>query len=203
MSGIITNNTIKAKKVKYKGEIYDSQGEARWAVFFDLAKIDYLHHPKAPEGIYYSPDFWLTKYKIAVEIKGQREGVEKELKDQVAEFVSKTRHPLLVLWNQPPYGKSENIFWHPIWYWNIATGQIEGKMCSFFGIDNDIEELIIERKGAGQYLNLRYPEDILANCITDRELNEILDEEYKDDPFFNSLYLKKCCETAHYFNKWE
>lgn len=64
---------IQALETKYAGYRFRSRLEARWAVFFDAQRIDYLFEPqgfKLSNGESYLPDFYLPRHKLWVEIKG-------------------------------------------------------------------------------------------------------------------------------------
>lgn len=63
---------IKAIETEYNGYRFRSRLEARWAVFFDTAGIEYEYEPEGYDlgnGIYYLPDFYLPWFKCFVEIK--------------------------------------------------------------------------------------------------------------------------------------
>ena len=65
-------NKIKAIKTEYNGYMFRSRLEARWAVFFDAARIEYEYEPEGytlSDGTNYLPDFWLPQFEIFVEIK--------------------------------------------------------------------------------------------------------------------------------------
>lgn len=64
--------TIKAIETEYNGYRFRSRLEARWAVFFDAAGIDYQYEPDGFEldnNDWYLPDFYLPWFKCYVEIK--------------------------------------------------------------------------------------------------------------------------------------
>ena len=63
--------TIKAIETRYKGYLFRSRLEARWAVFFDALGVRYEYEKEGfnLDGINYLPDFWLPDYKEWVEIK--------------------------------------------------------------------------------------------------------------------------------------
>ena len=71
---------IKAIETIYNGYRFRSRLEARWAVFFDSAGIEYQYEPEGFElvdGSHYLPDFYLPKIKgrsgpVYVEAKGVR-----------------------------------------------------------------------------------------------------------------------------------
>ena len=80
---------IKAIETHYNGYKFRSRLEARWAVFFDEAEIEYQYEPEEFDinGTWYLPDFYLPWYKCYVEIIEIREDNKKsrETKD-VKEF---------------------------------------------------------------------------------------------------------------------
>ena len=84
---------IKAIETVYNGYKFRSRLEARWAVFFDAAFIEYEYEPEGFEledGTRYLPDFYLPELKVFVEVKGvmsdsdfhKIESLVKELPDE-------------------------------------------------------------------------------------------------------------------------
>ena len=73
---------MKVIETKYKGYLFRSRLEARWAVFFDACGVKWEYEPEGfdlGEGIYYLPDFLLhnvlfrdedVSYDLWVEVKG-------------------------------------------------------------------------------------------------------------------------------------
>ena len=70
---------IKAIQTEYKGYLFRSRLEARWAVFFDFCGIDYEYEPEGYDlgnGLTYLPDFLLhgvdgrSGGDLYVEVKG-------------------------------------------------------------------------------------------------------------------------------------
>ncbi len=78
---------FKAKRVIYKGIVFHSKLEARWAVIFDTFGIDWIYEPETlirkwgDEEIYYRPDFYLPKNKVYVEVKPNDELLRKKESD--------------------------------------------------------------------------------------------------------------------------
>ena len=72
---------IKAIDTEYNGMLFRSRLEARWAVFFDAAKIKYEYEPEGFEyhGYRYLPDFYLPETDTYAEVKPDREGIEKDI----------------------------------------------------------------------------------------------------------------------------
>ena len=67
---------IKAIETVYNGYRFRSRLEARWAVFFDAAGIQYEYEPEGfqlSDGTLYLPDFYLPRFGVFVEIKASRE----------------------------------------------------------------------------------------------------------------------------------
>lgn len=77
---------IKPIETYYKGYRFRSRLEARWAVFFDAAGIEYQYEPEGfkvsysedginEEYIFYLPDFYLPKEECYAEVKGTDEAL--------------------------------------------------------------------------------------------------------------------------------
>jgi hypothetical protein len=65
----------KSIETKYKGVLFRSRLEARWAVFFDTLEEPWAYEwePYNLEDFGpYLPDFWLPRQKLWVEIKGEQ-----------------------------------------------------------------------------------------------------------------------------------
>lgn len=64
-------NEIKAIQTEYKGYLFRSKLEARWAVFFDTLGLPWFYESEGLDldDVYYLPDFYLPKLKLWVEIK--------------------------------------------------------------------------------------------------------------------------------------
>jgi hypothetical protein len=62
---------IAAIETHYHGYRFRSRLEARWAVFFDAAGIEYVYEPEGYVlgGRSYLPDFWLPRLRTFVEVK--------------------------------------------------------------------------------------------------------------------------------------
>lgn len=64
--------TVKAIQTPYKGYLFRSRVEARWAYFFDLLDIKWEYEKEGyelPSGNYL-PDFWLPDVNMWAEVKG-------------------------------------------------------------------------------------------------------------------------------------
>lgn len=62
---------IKAIQTEYKGYLFRSRLEARWAVFFDALGVRYEYEKEGfdLDGLWYLPDFWLPTLRAWIEIK--------------------------------------------------------------------------------------------------------------------------------------
>jgi hypothetical protein len=87
-------NQSTAIETEYKGYLFRSRLEARWAVFFDAIGIDWKYETEGYEvGEYrYLPDFWLPAAKAWVEVKGDKDGLRKDIARMLV--VLGTRTPL-------------------------------------------------------------------------------------------------------------
>jgi len=72
---------MKAINTEYKGYLFRSRLEARWAVYFDAlnAKWEYELEGFEHNGVRYLPDFYLPDYDVWVEIKPNGHGDRKSV----------------------------------------------------------------------------------------------------------------------------
>lgn len=63
---------IKAIETEYDGYRFRSRLEAKWAVFFNAARIEYRYEAEGFEvdGVRYLPDFYLPGFDVFAEVKG-------------------------------------------------------------------------------------------------------------------------------------
>jgi hypothetical protein len=71
----MTDTSIRPIETKYKGCLFRSRTEARWAVFFDAARIEWQYEVQGFDinGTRYLPDFWLPRLKCFAEVKPDKE----------------------------------------------------------------------------------------------------------------------------------
>ena len=65
----------------YRGIKFRSKNEAKWACFFDNAKIKYEYEPRlfiGWTGAYYKPDFYLPDYKKYAEVKSYPDAIQEK-----------------------------------------------------------------------------------------------------------------------------
>lgn len=114
--------TIGAIQTEYKGYLFRSRLEARWAVFFDALGIEWKYETEGYEidGKRYLPDFWLPAADAWVEVKGDPKGLRNEFDRMV--LVLGQRSPLpgfaagkseLIVLGDVPEGGSFKTILHP------------------------------------------------------------------------------------------
>lgn len=112
---------IKPIETFYNGYRFRSRLEARWAVFFDAAGIKYEYEPEGYEvdGIKYLPDFYLPELDVHVEVKPDRDGIEKDIIrcSKMIKWGGAIK-AILFLGNIPTLDTENGGHWHfPILYW--------------------------------------------------------------------------------------
>ena len=72
---------IQAIETVYKGYLFRSRLEARWAVIFDALGVDWEYEIegfKFEDGTHYLPDFFIKDTKFFVEVKPDRPYTDEE-----------------------------------------------------------------------------------------------------------------------------
>jgi hypothetical protein len=86
---------MKAIETEYKGFLFRSRLEARWAVFFDSVGMEWKYEAEGFEvdGHRYLPDFWLPEANAWAEVKGDPNGLRKEFTRMSAVLGAKSPLP--------------------------------------------------------------------------------------------------------------
>lgn len=119
---------IRAKEIKYNNILFRSQLEARWAVFFDLLKIDYEYEPEWDEvecngfRVRYKPDFYLPRIDLWIEIKGKK--LEELTNSEVMKIVGWGKFEDVLILSGPPRLVTEKTDAHYLCTWNPKKKQI-------------------------------------------------------------------------------
>lgn len=95
-------SSLKAIETTYKGYRFRSRTEARWAVFFDAMKIEWVYESEGfdlGDGGWYLPDFWFPRARQFAEIKGQ--GFSPDEKDLCMALAVQSGHAVLMFDGQP------------------------------------------------------------------------------------------------------
>lgn len=82
---------IKPIETVYNGYKFRSRAEARWAVFFDAAGINYMYEPEGlrfDDGTMYLPDFYLPDQKTFFECKGVMSKQDEHKIEQLAKSIT-------------------------------------------------------------------------------------------------------------------
>lgn len=116
-------------QTEYDGYLFRSRLEARWAVFFDNAGIDYEYEPEGFDlnGEYYLPDFYLPDFEIYVEIKPFRRDVVHHVGDgnkweqKCRKFRDITGQAILIC-----YGDPATELFHILFAFDVKEGSSAG-----------------------------------------------------------------------------
>jgi hypothetical protein len=75
-------NMLTPIETKYKGILFRSRLEARWALFFDKIRVPYQYEAEGYDlnGDWYLPDFWIPQQDYFIEIKGAEPTLEEQCK---------------------------------------------------------------------------------------------------------------------------
>lgn len=204
---------IKAIETIYNGYRFRSRLEARWAVFFDVAKIKYEYEPegfRTNDGTMYLPDFYLPDLDAYVEVKRNTFDGAEEVKNK-CEKVVKYAGPVrrLVILSDVPEGKSiDGGLWHyPAlylfdcdvrwgWWFFYDSGPLDWESIKDSYVVGAISKTWTDNsawKRVGFYHNLA--------AISDQELRpgkfkkEKLDQEIRCQEYFNELTFKALKEA--------
>ncbi len=89
---------------RYKGYLFRSRLEARWAVVYDALGLDWIYEMEGfdlGDGLSYLPDFFFPDLKIWIEIKGENPTlVEIDKADRLATL---TGQPVYIFFGNIPY----------------------------------------------------------------------------------------------------
>ena len=91
---------------QYGKQKFRSRLEAKWALFFDLMKIDWVYEPEQYKlgengDIWYTPDFWLPNYGVFAEAKPKDFGNYEKYK--CALLAEEIKHSCLLLSGSPNF----------------------------------------------------------------------------------------------------
>lgn len=120
---------IEALPSYWKGTIFRSRTEARWAVFFDLLRLRWVYEPEGfrlPSGTWYLPDFWLPEVGVWAEVKPSSGPTEGEVEKAWA-LVRGTRKPLVFLPGAPWPEPYQYLYWSE----HDGVGGIDQEMVQF------------------------------------------------------------------------
>lgn len=99
----VAREEIQALPSYYRGNVFRSRTEARWAVFLDEMGIRWEYEPEGfqlPDGVWYLPDFWAPDMGIWVEVKPD-DGPTPAERSKAEQLVIASGKPLLLLAGAP------------------------------------------------------------------------------------------------------
>jgi hypothetical protein len=102
---------LKAIQTEYRGFLFRSRLEARWAVFFDTLKIDFLYEPEGfelPNVGRYLPDFWIPVIRYWAEVKPCQ--MTKHEESKALALADYSHRPVLLLEGPPEFIHYDAIF---------------------------------------------------------------------------------------------
>lgn len=100
-------------ETSYKGNLFRSRLEARWAVFFDTLGFKYVYEPEGYDlsGVWYLPDFWIPDWHTFVEIKPEQP--TQEQKEKCQRLSTLTNKQVLLIAGQPWVKEYEIYLFEP------------------------------------------------------------------------------------------
>lgn len=134
---------IKALPTVVDGVEYRSRLEARWATFFNAARIPFVYEPEGYDlnGIRYLPDFWLPEQKSFIEAKPEQ---PTQLESQKAQRLATTKkHRVFIFTDhfrcEHQYGATIEVppqakCFFPNWEDDDGYVWCECPQCGFLGI---------------------------------------------------------------------
>ena len=99
---------LQAIETVYNGYKFRSRAEARWAVFFDAAGIEYQYEPegfKLSDGTLYLPDFYLPESDTWFEVKGVLNEIDKH---KVEQLIKDSGKPAVIGYADMTFEASDN-----------------------------------------------------------------------------------------------
>lgn len=176
---------IKAIQTEYNGLKFRSRLEAKWAVFFDTAKIRYEYEPEGYEtedGERYLPDFYLPDFDLYVEVKRDTEAGRKEIIEKCKSFIQwGGKIKMILILSDIPGDTVDGGKWaFPVLCWEYDS--VAFRYWTFWYVPNDarIYGCIATRLGS----SIRYGregEHFLYDSIKAVSSNKLDDEKHYRD----------------------
>lgn len=178
---------IKPIETVYNGYRFRSRLEARWAVFFDSARIPYeyeIEGYRLSDGSYYLPDFYLPWFHAFVEIKPKgMDAKEKAIAEKKCELLFHKEGIVVLLCEGDPADCKMRIFCNEL---DDDGGGCGWEQCSFMegpeGTDWDGCEF-----GFTKHCIII----AVGNC-TDYKEREYLDSSYSDCGLYQRCRFTDC-----------
>lgn len=192
---------IHAIETFYDGCRFRSRLEARWAVFFNAAKIRYVYEPEgfySKDGQAYLPDFYLPDCNVYAEVKGLKPGIGAEIKRAID--VMTYNKEILIILPDIPNAEECGVFWLPVYYYHPLCG-ITGNRCAFLSYEyyeDDAHKIRLVKNfavGIRCHINAWKPEfiekEIFAKPDKDMKCNDDFPvRDLFDGPLLRSCFMK-------------
>ena len=177
------NEALKVIETEYNGYKFRSRLEARWAIFFDAAGIEYQYHQsedfELEDGTKYLPDFYLPELNLWVEIKPKERRNELE---RVVKFCKEAKTER-ILWLQDIPPKHDcNFWWYPCFYYDTLAELVYSEHIAIINPQNFICRLI----GTNKTRTVPF-------CV--------LWERYSTEYINDSVMTRTDCEGIPYWSK--
>lgn len=166
---------IKPIETEYNGYRFRSRLEARWAVFFDSAGIEYEYEPEGfelPDGKKYLPDFYLPSFNVYCEVKRDCPETKEDI-ERCSKFVywGSAIRKILIL-STIPSEKLHNGLWHfPVIYYSPKS---ESPVIGWFYFSSMGGEKVV----AGNISSSRYKQNFWLDDGKIKCATEFLDGRY-------------------------
>jgi hypothetical protein len=122
---------MKAIETVYNGYRFRSRLEARWAVFFDHAGIEYEYEPEGFElddGTRYLPDFYFPEYDWYAEVKAPRDGAKEDV-ERASRFIGNPIKVLILLGNIPDASESPVYHYNALYFNQLRNEVVVERVC--------------------------------------------------------------------------
>lgn len=209
---------INAIQTEYNGYKFRSRLEARWAVFFDAAGIQYEYEPEGFEhnGVKWLPDFYLPESGTYVEVKPDRQNAIEELKKPFTFVISGIVQRLLILPNIPEDSKAA-IWWYTFAYYHPGIHGMRIAKGAFTPRDKNVflsTNLYIGYVGEKTFYSITNYFERIMECFLLRPINDLempyngeakLNEQisnYEPFPYCDAIiqdeleYIRECYNKA-------
>lgn|SRR5262249_6642740 len=126
---------VRPIETKYGGHLFRSRTEARWAVFFDAAQIEWQYEVEGfnVNGTYYLPDFWLPGLKTFAEVKPDDEAEIGRAAPLLQSLATARGQPAIILAGQPAEAEAQDRVRCYVPGGNNGTAWARWRECIFCG----------------------------------------------------------------------
>ena len=177
------------KETEYKGILFRSRLEARVALFFDKAGIEWVYEPdRVVNGdSEYNPDFYLPELDDYVEVKGKRPGYEKEILKAREHLTWGGDIKRLVIISEIPDPTAPGLPHFPCYYMSARRKDGIEEGWYFFKDSEDKVTGMITSAAHNRPTIRRFN---INNLYHPFDIRPVSDWDLMDDSWFNKHYFK-------------